>query len=127
MPNIPERWAEQAEYDFDTARAMLDGGRYLYVLFCCQQAVEKMLKGVIVKRTSEFPPRSHNLTRLVEVAGIALDAPQADILGELTGYYIHSRYPEELEDLAGRVTRLVASETLRETAEALQWLKSMIA
>jgi hypothetical protein len=28
-----ERWMEQARYDLDTARAMFDSGRYLYVHF----------------------------------------------------------------------------------------------
>ncbi len=41
MASIPERWAEQARYDLDTARAMLDSGRYLYVLFCCRQVLSQ--------------------------------------------------------------------------------------
>ena len=44
MTTIPEQWAERANYDLDTARAMLKSERYIYVLFCCQQAVEKALK-----------------------------------------------------------------------------------
>lgn len=51
-------WLEQGTYDLETARAMLASGRYLYVLFCCQQAVEKTLKALIVHRTGEFPPAS---------------------------------------------------------------------
>lgn len=39
-----QKWVEQARYDLETARAMLDSGRYVYVVFCCQQAVEKMIK-----------------------------------------------------------------------------------
>jgi HEPN domain-containing protein len=59
--DIPRRWSEQGNYDLETARAMLQSGRFVYVLFCCQQAVEKMLKGVIAKTTGEMPPRIHNL------------------------------------------------------------------
>lgn len=36
-------WVEMAEYDFDTAKAMLDTKRYLYVGFMCHQVIEKML------------------------------------------------------------------------------------
>ena len=42
MADAAEKWAAQSLYDIETAKAMLDTGRYLYVLFCCQQAVEKM-------------------------------------------------------------------------------------
>ncbi|MEW6185460.1 MAG: HEPN domain-containing protein [Thermodesulfobacteriota bacterium] len=55
MISAADRWEEQARYDVDTARAMMESGRYLYVLFCCQQAVEKMLKALIAQRTNEFP------------------------------------------------------------------------
>lgn len=37
-------WMEMADYDFDTAKAMLATKRYLYVGFMCHQVVEKMLK-----------------------------------------------------------------------------------
>ena len=57
---------------------MLDSGRYLYVLFCCQQAVEKMLKAVIVKQTNEFPPRLHNLMRLAEFASLEIPEARAE-------------------------------------------------
>ena len=40
---------------------MLAAGRYLYVPFCCQQALEKHLKGLIVERCGMFPPRTHDL------------------------------------------------------------------
>lgn len=44
MDDLSREWAERAQYDLDTADAMFKAGRYLYVLFCCQQAVEKVLK-----------------------------------------------------------------------------------
>jgi len=126
MPSPVEHWAEQARYDLDTARAMLESGRFLYVFFCCQQALEKMLKGLIVKRTLEFPPRLHNLSRLAEAAGLAPDEAKADFLGELTAYYIQSRYPEAMEALGRDVSAETAAETLRKTEEVLEWLKSLL-
>jgi HEPN domain-containing protein len=119
-----DRWAEQAAYDLDTARAMLRSGRNLYVLFCCQQAVEKMLKARIVEKTLEFPPRLHHLQRLAQAAGLAMSSDQTDFLGELTAYYIQSRYPEEIEAIGEQVTPEIAAETLRKTEETLEWLKS---
>jgi hypothetical protein len=35
---------ERSRYDLDTTKAMLDAGRYLYVAYMCQQAVEKLMK-----------------------------------------------------------------------------------
>ena len=34
-----EHWLEYAKYDLDTADAMFNAGKWLYVAFMCQQAV----------------------------------------------------------------------------------------
>ena len=36
MDTIVEHWIERSQYDLDTAKAMLDTGRYLYVAYMCQ-------------------------------------------------------------------------------------------
>ncbi len=126
MTAIPERWAEMARYDLETARAMLKSGRYLYVLFCCQQALEKMIKGVMAERTDELPPRIHNLMRLADGAGLEIDENRADFLRELSAYYIQTRYPEEISALSREVTADLAHRILVSTEENMQWLSSMI-
>jgi len=120
--NTVERWTEQARYDLETARAMLESGRYLYVVFCCQQAIEKALKAVIVRKTGESPPRLHNLLRLAEMAGLAMEPEREEFVGELSGYYIQTRYPEEIESLGQSLNSKTAEETIRRTEEVAQWL-----
>jgi len=126
VTSIPERWAEQGRYDLDTARAMLDSGRFLYVLFCCQQAVEKMLKAIIAKRSEAFPPRLHNLIRLAEHAEVDLEKGQTDLMRALSGYYIQTRYPDEIVSLPRNVSPQTAQRVLKETEEMVRWLSSMI-
>lgn len=58
-------WEDIAQYDLDTARAMFQSGRYLYVVFMCQQAVEKLSKGLYVLFTGEDPPRTHNIWLII--------------------------------------------------------------
>jgi HEPN domain-containing protein len=114
-----------AGYDIETARAMMKSGRYLYVLFCCQQSIEKMLKALIALRTKEFPPRVHQLVRLAEVAGIELNLDRAQFLRELSGYYIQSRYPEEIAHMASAADRATAEHVLETTEETFKWLTLM--
>ena len=104
---------------------MFEAGRYLYVLFCCQQAVEKMLKSVIVERTDELPPRIHQLARLAEVGGVAVDEKQVDFLREPSAYYIPTRYPEEVTNLALDVKEEKARQVLSQCREFIQWLNSI--
>ena len=86
-----ERWVEQARYDLETAGAMHASGRYLYVLFCCPQAIEKTLKAIIAKQSNEFPPRIHNLIRLAEVAALELTDERTQWLRELSQGEVRSQ------------------------------------
>ena len=63
-------WIDIAEYDYDTAEAMLKSGRRLYVAFMCHQVVEKMLKAYWCATQEKEPPYIHNLNRLAERGGI---------------------------------------------------------
>lgn len=53
-----EHWKDIAKYDLDTAEAMYRAGRYLYVVFMCQQAIEKLTKGLYVLERGEEAPRT---------------------------------------------------------------------
>jgi HEPN domain-containing protein len=106
-------------------RCDVKAGRHLYVLFCCQQAVEKALKAVIVRRTGEFPPRVHNLVRLAQVAEIESDGERLRFLGELSGYYIQSRYPEEIKAAGEAITQELAREVLSKTEQTVTWVLSI--
>ena len=39
-------WLDIAKYDLKTAEAMLTSGRFVYVVFMCQQSLEKLAKGL---------------------------------------------------------------------------------
>ena len=126
MSEMAKSWADQARYDLETARAMLESGRYLYVLFCCQQSVEKALKGLMVQKSGGFPPRIHNLVQLAESADVEMAIERRRFLGELTAYHIQSRYPEEMSKLAATIRREVAEESLKKTEAEVQWLLSLL-
>ena len=123
---VPDQWADRARYDLDTARAMLAAGRWVYVLFCCQQAVEKALKAIIIARTGKLAPRIHSLPRLAELAGMRPDEARMDFMAELSAFYIQSRYPEEIESLADTASHEKADAALRTAEETVEWLLSML-
>lgn len=116
------QWVKLSDYDIETAKAMQKTGRYLYVLFCCQQAIEKRLKALVVNATDNFPPKSHDLIRLAELAKICLTPKQGLFLRKLTNYYIETRYPEEMQELSKKVTKTLSSRYLLETQEVIRCL-----
>lgn len=91
MKKNVQNWIERIEYDLQTAAAMLKARRYIYVVFMCQQAIEKCLKAVAAAQGREVVP-IHNLRRLAELAGITVDPEKLIKLDFLSEYYINSRY-----------------------------------
>jgi HEPN domain-containing protein len=122
VTTVPDRWWEKASYDLETAKAMLVARRFDYVLFCCQQALEKALRALFALRTGELPPRLHSLTRLADVAGVKLPEETAAFFRLLTGYYVESRYPDD--PAAEGVDQAVAAKILSDTEQVFQWLFS---
>jgi len=49
-------WLDLSDYDYTTAVAMQQSGRYLYVGFMCHQTIEKILKAYFNLNNSEPAP-----------------------------------------------------------------------
>src|SRR5215813_13266061 len=105
-------WLRSAEYDLKTAESLLRGRRYVYVIFMCHLAIEKILKAVIAETSITPPPRTHNLYRLLEMGRIQLPEVHETIVAQLNTMSTATRYPEDMVTLAAEVTRKVAQTYL---------------
>jgi len=123
MTQTVQEWIEIADYDLQTAAAMFKAKRYLYVIFMCQQAVEKALKGLFVQNKAQLPPRTHNLLYLAEEMSLKLKKQELVLLSYLNQFYLESRYPGQRNQLAKEVHKLKAKEILISTREVIKCLK----
>ncbi|HPA45279.1 MAG TPA: HEPN domain-containing protein [bacterium] len=126
MSDAIQQWVDQAQYDLETARAMLKSGRYLYVLFCCQQATEKALKAIIAKQTRKLPPRLHDLIEPANRAGIERDEKQDLLMRSLSECYKKTQYPDIMDAASRGVSAEIARDYLSQTEPIIQWLSSMM-
>ena len=118
-------WTSLAEYDADTAAAMLRTGRYLYVGFMCHQGVEKMLKAAWqTLHADRVPPRIHNLERLASEAGLldALPKQHRRLLIELEPLNIEARYPSHREALLKKLTKRYCTGLLGRATRFMTWI-----
>ena len=117
-----------SDYDFDTAKAMLDTGRYLYVAFMCHQTVEKILKAYWSKVLDEPPLKIHSLSRLAEKSGLDKDMSeeQMDFIDELEPLNIEARYPSYKERLMKSLTSDRCAKMIGQTDELRTWIKNRL-
>lgn len=127
-------WQDIAKYDLETAEAMLSSGRYLYVVFMCQQSIEKLVKGLYVLYKDEEPPRIHNIWNVFNRVFDVSTFQEAEkiiaekhflLFDELLAYYISERYPSYKGKLSQSITKEKATEILIKTKEVFSWLKSL--
>jgi HEPN domain-containing protein len=123
MRKDTQNWIELAEYDLETARHMLETGRYLYVIFLCHLALEKMLKALVTEETQAIPVKTHDLIYLVKKSNIELPGTFLDFIGKINTASIPTRYPEDLQNALKDYPKPVAREYLRQTQELIEWLK----
>jgi HEPN domain-containing protein len=118
---------EIADYDLETARAMLETGRYLYVGFMCHQVIEKAFKAAVSSK-GETPPYIHNLSRLAELSFLygKLDDDQKDFIDTLEPLNIQSRYPEEKDRIYRTLNVDLCRKLLVQTEELYQWIKATL-
>jgi HEPN domain-containing protein len=69
-----------------------------------------------------MPPKTHDLLRLAEQAGVAHSEGHRRLLADLSNYYVETRYPEQVNRLAAELTRSLAEQCLTEAKEYLAWL-----
>jgi len=117
-----QNWIALADYDLETAAHMLQTRRYLYVIFLCHLALEKLLKAHVVELTQAIPPRTHDLIYLVKKGGLEIPQPYLEFIGKINTASIPTRYPEDLQRALSDYPESVARNYLGQTQEIATWL-----
>lgn len=134
-----EYWLDIAIYDFETAMANYNSGRYLYVVFMCQQSIEKLTKGIHVLYTGREADRTHNIARIFtkifsdeankqlvkDEEFEEMSKEYMEFFAELLFYYISERYPNYKKKLSESITKEIAKNVLDKTKEVFTWLESL--
>lgn len=117
-----------SDYDFDTAKAMFETKRYLYVGFMCHQTIEKILKAYWSTKLEEPPLKIHTLSRLADKTGIDknMSEDQLDFIDTLEPLNIEARYPSYKERLMKSLNDERCKELLTKTDNLRLWIKSML-
>jgi HEPN domain-containing protein len=121
-------WLDIAQYDLETAEAMLKTQRLLYVGFMCHQVIEKTLKACYVRSLNATPPRHHNLAFFAKESGILqkLSEEQKTFIALLTPLNVESRYPTYKDNVFQTLTEERCRLLLQQTKEFFQWLRNQL-
>ena len=118
-----EYWRSGSESNLETSVVLFANAKTIEGLFFCHLPVEKMLKALVVKGTAEIPPRTHDLFRLAEIAGIQLSESYVALCQVLMRYQLEGRYPDYKPVNPHKKTALTF---LSETKTLIEWIKEKL-
>ena len=120
-------WLDCADYDLQTAKAMLETKRFLYVGFMCHQTIEKGLKAIFVQRRPDSElPYIDSLRRLAALPKISaeMSEDQLSLLDILNPLNVKAGYPLNKERLLRSLTETRCENLVRKTEDLLSWIKT---
>jgi HEPN domain-containing protein len=89
--NEEEEWLGKALHDMETARANFQQNIYDASAFFCQQAVEKALKALYIKKFKKLL-KTHDLYLLGQKVGLPNNL--LEICDKISPFYVETRYPD---------------------------------
>lgn len=128
MDNRITYWVEISDYDLETAEAMYNSKRFLYVGFMCHQTIEKIFKAYYVKLKSEIAPFTHSLSYLAQKGEFydEFSEEQKDFIDQVEPLNIEARYPSHKERVLQSLTDSRCKEMLLNTKKLQLWIKEKL-
>ena len=118
-------WWKQALKDLEAAEINLRNKIYYVAAFLSQQAVEKALKALFIKKLKKSPGSTHSLIYL----GKEVNIPDNLIenLRKLTPDFVISRYPDITQTLPYELyDEKTAKEKIELAREVLKWIEKQL-
>jgi HEPN domain-containing protein len=116
-------WIDSSNYDIKTAEHMFETKRYVYVLFMCHLAVEKLLKALYEAAREKVLPKTHNLVYLMHETDLHVPEGHLKTVESLNDISVVTRYPEDIRSLVKAFKKERAEDYLKRTRALLKWLK----
>lgn len=98
MKKTTERWVEFAKRDLKDAEILFSQKSYPGASWHCHQAIEKLLKAIIIEQ-GKRPRKIHDLIELLKETGIKLPEELMNFIEELDLFYLPPRYPDIYEQM----------------------------
>lgn len=122
MMEIVQKWFEFAEDDLKNAEILFKNKAYQGCIWHCHQALEKYLKGVLVKLGKSIR-KTHDLPALLNDTDLSFPKDILKFIQELNAYYQPSRYPDTALVNPLTYNRATADKMLKLTKTLIKWLQ----
>lgn len=119
MTSGADEWFKQANFDITAGLNMAESSTYPYAVLFCQQAIEKALKGLYLKKYNQQPEKIHSLLALAVKLNISIPNSISATIQLLNTASVPIRDPPDLEELLKIYSRERVYDILKEPKRCL--------
>ena len=126
VKEVIKYWVTSAEDDRKVSLHLYEKGDYVYALFFAHLFLEKLLKALVVKKSSKQSPPIHNLRILSEKTNLSLSEKQLEVIIRVNEYNVRARYPDFKFELKKRCDKSFTIKELNQIEKFGKWLRGQI-
>lgn len=119
---VIQTWLEGAKRDLLACQHLYENKDYSQCLFWGHLVIEKLLKGLVIKKTKEQAPYSHDLMLLASKAKLELDVDKKNYLNEITTFSQFARYDNEVMLFVKKATPEFTEKYFKIINQLYKWL-----
>ena len=119
-------WTDGAADALDTAEKLFVGKKYHHSLFFLHLSIEKLLKALHQQRKHEPALPIHNLSRLVELSNVSINAETDEQLKEISSFNLSARYDDYKQKFYKKATQEYATKWLNIGKELYKTLLDLL-
>lgn len=119
-------WIESSDKDFKTMLDLYNTNNNSWSLFMGHLVIEKLAKALYVKNRDDYPPRIHDLRRIIEKSGTEIKNNQAIVLDSISRFNINARYDDYKQSFYRLCTDSFTDNWINKIKECRKWIKTML-
>lgn len=123
LSDVTTYWQTSAKESLESAEILAHAKHFDHALFFCHLALEKILKGLVWKKTNNPPLPIHDLVKLTEQTKLEITARQREQLKEITTWNIEARYDSYKRDFYRKATQSFSLKWMAVAKELYLWIQ----
>jgi HEPN domain-containing protein len=123
---IVDHWLTDSDRDYETMIHLFQTKDFSWSLFIGHIVLEKLLKAIVTKVTSDHAPFTHDLTKLAISAQFEFDEEQLNWLDTITAFNLNARYDSYKQAFKNKCTPEFTLEWIEKIKQLRTWIKKKL-
>jgi len=116
-------WLASAQYDIDSAFALVEEYRFGYSMALCGCCIEKLFNALWIRKFHQHPPYGASILLKARLLELSLDSAQVYLLATLSLFELNPEDAGRWKTLRRSINKEYVEKNLVKTEDFIEWVK----